>query len=128
MMNLLTSKNLDWFETEINERKVYILSLDIDYDLYVVEGYKVYKCNKRSNELTLELENENLDELLIDIEDYCKRNGVKSFYKDADWKRYRLSYRQKEIADKLGVKFKTSGEFHRYLSILKCNNLMNKLI
>lgn len=128
-MNLLTS-NLDWFETEIKGKQVYILSFDIDHDLYLIKfnNYKVFKVNKKSNELTLEFSNEDLDNLLNDIEDYCKKNGVKSFYKDADWKRYRLSYRQQEVANKLGVKFKTSGEFNKYLSILKCNNLMDELI
>ncbi|QEZ67748.1 hypothetical protein D4A35_01910 [Paraclostridium bifermentans] len=128
-MNLLTS-NLDWFETEIKGKQVYILSFDIDHDLYLIKfnNYKVFKVNKKTNELTLEFSNEDLDNLLNDIEDYCKKNGVKSFYKDADWKRYRLSYRQQEVANKLGVKFKTSGEFNKYLSILKCNNLMNELI
>lgn len=128
-MNLLTS-NLDWFETEIKGKQVYILSFDIDHDLYLIKfnNYKVFKVNKKSNELTLEFSNEDLDNLLNDIEDYCKKNGVKSFYKDADWKRYRLSYRQQEVANKLGVKFKTSGEINKYLSILKCNNLMNELI
>ncbi|CEQ26777.1 hypothetical protein [Paraclostridium sordellii] len=127
MMNLLTSKDLDWFECEIKEKKVYILSFDIDHDLYLVEN-RVFKCNKTLNELTLEFENDDLDELLNNIKDYCKKNGVKSFYKKADWKSYRLSYRQQEVANKLGVKFKTSGEFNRYLSILKCNNLMSELI
>lgn len=127
MMNLLTSKDLDWFETEIKGKKVYILSFDIDHDLYLVEN-RVFKCSKKLNELTLEFENDDLDELLNEIENYCKKNGVKSFYKKADWKSYRLSYRQQEVANKLGVKFKTSGEFNRYLSILKCNNLMSELI
>lgn len=129
MMNLLTS-NLDWFETEIKGKQVYILSFDIDHDLYLIKfnNYKVFKVNKKSNDLTLEFSDEDLDTLLNGIEDYCKKNGVKSFYKDADWKRYRLSYRQQEVANKLGVKFKTSGEFNKYLSILKCNNLMNELI
>ena len=129
MMNLLTS-NLDWFEAEVKGKQVYILSFDIDHDLYLIKfnNYKVFKVNKKSNELTLEFSNEDLDEILNDIEDYCKKNGVKSFYKDVDWKRYRLSYRQQEVANKLGVKFKTSGEFNKYLSILKCNNLMNELI
>lgn len=128
-MNLFTS-NLDWFETEIKGKQVYILSFDIDHDLYLIKfnNYKVFKVNKKSNELILEFSNEDLDNLLNGIEDYCKKNGVKSFYKDADWKRYRLSYRQQEVANKLGVKFKTSGEFNKYLSILKCNNLMNELI
>lgn len=130
MMNLLTS-NLDWFEAgEVKGKQVYILSFDIDHDLYLIKfnNYKVFKVNKKSNELILEFSNEDLDNLLNDIEDYCKKNGVKSFYKDADWKRYRLSYRQQEVANKLGVKFKTSGEFNKYLSILKCNNLMDELI
>lgn len=128
-MNLFTS-NLDWFETEIKGKQVYILSFDIDHDLYLIKfnNYKVFKVNKKSNELILEFSNEDLDNLLNDIGYYCKKNGVKSFYKDADWKRYRLSYRQQEVANKLGVKFKTSGEFNKYLSILKCNNLMNELI
>ncbi|KKX99833.1 MULTISPECIES: hypothetical protein [Paraclostridium] len=128
-MNLLTS-NLDWFETEIKGKQVYILSFDIDHDLYLIKfnNHKVFKVNKKSNELTLEFSDEDIDNLLNGIEDYCKKNGVKSFYKDADWKRYRLSYRQQEVANKLGVKFKTSGEFNKYLSILKCNNLMNELI
>lgn len=129
MMNLLTS-NLDWFESEVKGKQVYILSFDIDHDLYLIKfnNYNVFKVNKKSNELILEFSNEDLDNLLNDIDDYCKKNGVKSFYKDADWKRHRLSYRQQEVANKLGVKFKTSGEFNKYLSILKCNNLMNELI
>lgn len=129
MMNLLNS-NLDWFEAEVKGKQVYILSFDIDHDLYLIKfnNYKVFKVNKKSNELTLEFSDEDIDNLLNGIEDYCKKNGVKSFYKDADWKRYRLSYRQQEVANKLGVKFKTSGEFNKYLSILKCNNLMNELI
>ncbi|QYE96680.1 hypothetical protein [Paraclostridium sordellii] len=72
MMNILTSKDLDFFETEIKGKKVSILSFDIDHDLYLVEN-RVFKCNKTLNELTLEFENDDLDELLNNIKDYCKK-------------------------------------------------------
>ena len=40
MMSLLTSSNnLDWFETEVKGRQVYILSFDIDHDLYLIKFY-----------------------------------------------------------------------------------------
>lgn len=127
-MNLLTSKDLDWFETEINGRKVYILSFDIDHDLYLVDN-NVYKCNKRLNELTLEFENENLDDLLNDIEVYCKKNGVKSFWSPLmDWKGYKLSPKQKELAKKLNVDFKYSWDLHCYISKMNAYKVLKEVL
>ena len=128
MMNILTSKDLDFFECEIKEKKVYILSFDIDHDLYLVEN-RVFKCNKRSNELTLEFENDDLDELLNNIEDYCKNSGIKSFWSpDEMWKNYKLSPKQKALSKSWDVKFNNSWDFHKYMSRYIAYKVLNVML
>lgn len=128
-MNLLTSKDLDWFESEVKGKKVYILSFDIDTDLYLIEGYKVFKCNKKSNELALEFENDNLEELLNDIEDYCKNSGIKSFWSPNEmWKNYKLSPKQKALSKSWDIKFNNSWEFHKYMSRYIAYKVLNVML
>lgn len=126
-----TMIDLDWFETDVNGKRVRILSFDIDYDLYLLkkDNYKIFKCNKRSNELTLEFENKDLNELLRIIEDYCKTSGGKSFWSPLmDWKGYKLSYKQRELADKLNVDFKYGWDLHCYISKMNAYKVLKEVI
>lgn len=123
--------DLDWFETEINGKRVRILSFDIDYDLYLLkkDNYKIFKCNKRSNELTLEFENEDLNELLRIIEDHCKTSGVKSFWSpDEMWKNYKLSQKQKGLAKIWNMTFNNTLEFHQYMSKYIAYKVLHEII
>ncbi|WP_290060229.1 hypothetical protein [Paraclostridium bifermentans] len=130
MMNLLTS-NLDFFESKVKGKQVYILSFDIDHDLYLIKfnNYKVFKVNKKSNELNLEFSNEDLDEILNDIEDYCKKAGIKSFWSPNEmWKNYKLSPKQKDLSKSWNIKFNNSWEFHQYMSKYIAYKVLNELV
>ena len=132
MINLLTSYNLDWFETEIKGKQVYILSFDIDYDLYLFkqdDEYVVYKCNKKSNELTLKFKNDDLDMTLQEVKLYCRSSGIMSFWlPEMDWKGYTLSYKQQKLAKNWNIKFNNTWEFHMYMSKFIANKVLKGLL
>ena len=124
-------KILDFFETDVNNKTVYILHVNIDIDLYLVKlnNYKVLTCNKRNNECVLEFSKDSKEEVLEEIYNFVRKNGYETFYnKYSIWKESSLSYKQKELANKLNLECETSGDFNKYLSKLKCKKVLKDVI